>query len=196
MSSSGGLGDQAAMLSPPRSISSVWMRGSTALAASSAAWTALAVVMPLRGLHETPRIFSVLPPPASAARAEVEVAAKAATPAVARKFRRVRLLFIRCSFGLLVVSGQWSPRNHLPRSGPRCCRVCSRRGVDQPDAAQDHQHAADVFDDRDALGLLVPVQEALHHFRERARQHDHRAVAHTVGQQQRRTVERRWSRPA
>jgi hypothetical protein len=38
-------------------------------------------------------------PRASAARAEVEVAAKAATPAVARKLRRVTWSFLECPFG-------------------------------------------------------------------------------------------------
>jgi hypothetical protein len=36
------------------------IRGSTAFAASRATFIAVAVVLPLRGLHETPRILTVL----------------------------------------------------------------------------------------------------------------------------------------
>jgi hypothetical protein len=79
-SSWGGVGDQPAMLSPPRSINSTSILGLTDLAASRAVCTALAVVMPLRGLQETPMSFRLLPLPASAARAAVEVAARRRHP--------------------------------------------------------------------------------------------------------------------
>jgi len=127
-SSAGGFAEYPAMLRPPRSINSISMRAFTALAASSAVCTAFAVVILLRGLHAMPRIFSGL----SAAIAVGPTAdTKPAAPAAPKNFLRVICLLIRHSF--------------------RVVGLVSWRGVNQPHAAQNHQHAADGFHDGDAF---------------------------------------------
>ena len=56
----------------------------------------------------------------------------------------------------------------------------SRRGVDEPHAAQQDQDATDDFHDGDTFGLIVPVEEALHHFSGGACRDNHRAMAHAI----------------
>ena len=96
-SSGTGVGDQPAIFNPPRSSSSVRIRGSTSAAAWSAVRTAVAVVFPARGLHAIPSNSSrgLLAAGASAAGAVVLQAAAVAAPARLRNERRSREEFMR-----------------------------------------------------------------------------------------------------
>ena len=72
---------------------------------------------------------------------------------------------------------------------PAALRRFLRRRVDQPEAAEDDQHAADLLDPHGALRGLAPFQVVLDPFVGRARQHDDAAVPHPVHQEQERAVQ-------
>ena len=60
----------------------------------------------------------------------------------------------------------------------------SRRGVCKPDTTEEDEEAAGGLEDSEALGLIVPMDEALDPLGRGARGDDHAAMADAVGHEQ------------